>query len=243
MKEKVDIDSIVDDLHAMILDGSLAPGDKLPPFRKLAERYGVTLPTAQRAVARVQELGLIDVRQGSGARVLPVLEVGQLGILPIWVDAIRRDPEQASSLLADFLELRRALIGEILVVFPGLDTAGREAILGTVSELASIVPRTDEDYQLATALDLKIVTALLAAKSNVAYILLFNTFRTLLQEIPELQRAMYCAPAQNALAYRAVFSLRESARSIDEVLRTVESTVRAIDEMTVVRFKEQLESV
>jgi DNA-binding FadR family transcriptional regulator len=166
-----------------------------------------------------------------------------LGILPIWVDAIRRDPEQASSLLADFLELRRALIGEILVVFPSLDSTEREAILQLVSDLASIVARTDEDFQLATTLDLKIVTALLTAKSNVAYILLFNTFRTLLQEIPELQRAMYFAPAQNALAYRAVFSLLESARSLDEVLRTVDSTVRAIDEVTVARFKEQLESV
>jgi GntR family transcriptional regulator len=46
--------------------GRLAPGDRLPPERRMAEDYGVSMMTLRKALAVVTDRGLIERRQGSG---------------------------------------------------------------------------------------------------------------------------------------------------------------------------------
>jgi GntR family transcriptional regulator len=46
--------------------GRLAPGQRLPPERRMAETQGVSLMTLRKALAVVTERGLIERRQGSG---------------------------------------------------------------------------------------------------------------------------------------------------------------------------------
>lgn len=49
-----------------ISDGTLAPGDKLPASSRLAARFGVNRHTVLRAIAHLQEEGLVRTQRGGG---------------------------------------------------------------------------------------------------------------------------------------------------------------------------------
>src|SRR3954465_8251002 len=57
---------IVDGFAAAIASGELAPDEKLPPTRALAELAGVNHLTAARAYRRLAEAGLVTARVGQG---------------------------------------------------------------------------------------------------------------------------------------------------------------------------------
>jgi DNA-binding GntR family transcriptional regulator len=55
--------------EAAITSGFVAPGDRLPTMKSLAERYGVALSTAHRAVSVLVEAGLVNASRGVRATV------------------------------------------------------------------------------------------------------------------------------------------------------------------------------
>ncbi|CAN5468723.1 LacI family DNA-binding transcriptional regulator [soil metagenome] len=57
---------IFDALHEQIAAGRYADGRRLPSEMELAQRFGVSRPTAARALRDLQNLGLLDRRAGSG---------------------------------------------------------------------------------------------------------------------------------------------------------------------------------
>lgn len=61
-------------LERQVADGTLKPGDQLPTEAMLAERFGVNRHTVRRALAGMEDRGLIRVEQGRGTFVRePVL--------------------------------------------------------------------------------------------------------------------------------------------------------------------------
>ncbi len=54
-------------LEAEILSGGLAPGDRLPAERRLAERHGVSRPIIREALRTLVERGLLEISPGRGA--------------------------------------------------------------------------------------------------------------------------------------------------------------------------------
>lgn len=57
-------DAIVAELESMILEGSLQPGQKLPPERELAMQFQVSRPSLREAIQRLEARGLLYRRQG-----------------------------------------------------------------------------------------------------------------------------------------------------------------------------------
>ncbi|MBV9423691.1 MAG: FadR family transcriptional regulator, partial [Solirubrobacterales bacterium] len=53
-------------LQRLIVDGTLQPGDKLPPERELSVRLGVSRPTLREAVRALVIMGMLESRHGSG---------------------------------------------------------------------------------------------------------------------------------------------------------------------------------
>ena len=64
-------DVITERLEAMLLEGSLKPGEKLPPERELAEHFGVSRPSLREAIQKLAARGLLTSRQGGGTFVAP----------------------------------------------------------------------------------------------------------------------------------------------------------------------------
>ncbi|WP_255572820.1 FadR/GntR family transcriptional regulator [Leucobacter tenebrionis] len=58
------------DLERLILEGRLAPGEKVPPERELAEYFGVSRPSVRDALRELENRGLVDRRPGRGTIVL-----------------------------------------------------------------------------------------------------------------------------------------------------------------------------
>jgi DNA-binding transcriptional MocR family regulator len=70
--------AIADAVEEDIRNGTLAPGDRLPPQRKLAEWLGIDFTTVSRAYTEAQSRGLIDSHVGRGTFVLGT-DAGDVG--------------------------------------------------------------------------------------------------------------------------------------------------------------------
>ncbi|MFD1214798.1 winged helix-turn-helix domain-containing protein, partial [Arthrobacter sp. GCM10027362] len=62
--------TLVDELRARIVDGSLAPGEKLPSENTLIAEHGVSRTVVREAITRLQAEGLVHTRRGAGSFVL-----------------------------------------------------------------------------------------------------------------------------------------------------------------------------
>jgi DNA-binding transcriptional MocR family regulator len=100
---------IVDRLREMILSGSLPPGFRLPPERRLAETLEVNRSTVLSAYRELKGDGLVTAHVGRGTVVMapPRVSVdeGRIGTLP-WRQLIRDEARRARDpLLRDLLEM------------------------------------------------------------------------------------------------------------------------------------------
>ncbi|MEY8711051.1 transcriptional regulator PdhR [Mangrovibacter phragmitis] len=59
-------DVIEQQLEYLILEGTLRPGEKLPPERELARQFDVSRPSLREAIQRLEAKGLLLRRQGGG---------------------------------------------------------------------------------------------------------------------------------------------------------------------------------
>lgn len=98
-------DSIAATLEQRILEGSLKPGDRLPPERELAAELGVSRPSLREAIQKLASKGMVQSRQGGGTYVTDVLEAS---FANPWQDMMAKHP----NLREDMLEFRRMLEGQ-----------------------------------------------------------------------------------------------------------------------------------
>ncbi len=57
-------DVIEQQLEFLILEGTLRPGEKLPPERELAKQFDVSRPSLREAIQRLEAKGLLLRRRG-----------------------------------------------------------------------------------------------------------------------------------------------------------------------------------
>ncbi|MDI3389456.1 GntR family transcriptional regulator [Streptomyces sp. B-S-A8] len=57
---------IVDEIRRRIADGELAPGDRVPSTRRIAEEWGVALATATKALTTLRLEGVVETRPRAG---------------------------------------------------------------------------------------------------------------------------------------------------------------------------------
>ncbi|MBS1188744.1 MAG: GntR family transcriptional regulator [Rhodocyclaceae bacterium] len=98
-------DAIASSLERRILEGSLKPGDRLPPERELAADLGVSRPSLREAIQKLASKGMVQSRQGGGTYVTDRLEST---FFDPWRDMLGAHP----NLREDLLEFRRMLEGQ-----------------------------------------------------------------------------------------------------------------------------------
>ncbi len=83
---------IAETMRRLIVAGELAPGDRLPPVREMAERWNCTPNTVSRAYSLLGREGLVSAHRGGGTRVS--WRTGLAGLLAPpewqWADLVNR---------------------------------------------------------------------------------------------------------------------------------------------------------
>jgi GntR family transcriptional repressor for pyruvate dehydrogenase complex len=97
-------DDIVTQLEALILEGSLRAGERLPAERVLAEQFGVSRPSLREAIQKLVAKGLLVSRQGGGNYVAE-------GLGATFSDPLLHLLENSPEAQRDLLEFRHTLEG------------------------------------------------------------------------------------------------------------------------------------
>ncbi len=62
-------DRLAREIWLLIRSGNYGKGDRLPPIREMAQRYGVGSPTIREALKALEATGVVEIRHGSGVYV------------------------------------------------------------------------------------------------------------------------------------------------------------------------------
>jgi GntR family transcriptional repressor for pyruvate dehydrogenase complex len=89
-------------IHRLIAEGRLEPGDRLPPERELAETFGVSRTSVRDAIRVLEMRGLVEPRHGDGTR------VKQVPIAAI-VNPLAEALAASKDLTADLFDMRKLL--------------------------------------------------------------------------------------------------------------------------------------
>lgn len=74
-------ETFIDYVEKLILSGELAPGEKLPPERDLAEKTGVSRPVVHESLVKLEAEGLVNIVARHGAYVTDFRRTGSLEVL------------------------------------------------------------------------------------------------------------------------------------------------------------------
>ncbi|WP_127530092.1 FadR/GntR family transcriptional regulator [Paenibacillus kobensis] len=186
-------EEIKDQLVQFITSGKLKIGDKLPSTKEMAEQFGVGRSTMREALSALKAIGMIEIRQGGGCRVVsdqPLSEAAP-------ADTIRLQ----SSTLLELLEARQSLETSNAAM------AARKRSEEDVAKLRDIVSRMEMaagDDEEGERLDLAFHQALVQATRNSIMVLLFETIMLQTENaIKDVRRAeMYASRAVAEQLYR-----------------------------------------
>ena len=221
-------------LRRAILDGAIAPGERLPPERKLAEDFGVNRVTVRSALAQLASGRLVSVRQGSGYVVRDFRRVGGPDLIAGIAELAAEDGNLAD-VVGDLLAIRRALARVVLERLAASKSRKRtRKILAAVDAFAAAVERGDDLDALAEA-DLAVLATILDATSSAVLGLFLNPVMRVVTDLPELKEAMYAEPETNVAGYQVLaLWLQTSPRPpLDPLMEELEHR----DEKTVRRIK------
>jgi len=125
-------EEIVTVLQNQILSGALAPGEKIPPERELAETFHVNRATLREALRKLENLELVEIRHGDGLYVKDYLESGNLDLIKAAARVNGRE-----EVVFDILEARLYLMPQMAYL------AAERRTDEDLAELERVIFRTD----------------------------------------------------------------------------------------------------
>jgi GntR family transcriptional repressor for pyruvate dehydrogenase complex len=127
-------DEVVGQIEALILEGVLRAGDRLPGERELSRQFEVSRPILRDALKALETRGLLTTRHGGGTHVSDL--IGEVFSKPV-MDLFSTHRKAA----ADYLEYRREIEGV------AADYAARRATPDDIALLDAIMARMDEAHR------------------------------------------------------------------------------------------------
>lgn len=201
------VDAVADRLRGEILAGRLAAGSRLPSERELSVALGVNRLTLRAALARLEAMGLVSTRHGSGTEVVSWRERAGLEALPMVMRSLDASEPAWLELLTSMLEIRRILAAEAVALAAVRHTPED---IATLRALAEEQKRRTLDPKAFAEGDLAFQRALTRAARNVGFELILNSFARFPEEQPELVATLYDHREDSLGFYEAVIDLVRS---------------------------------
>lgn len=217
-------DQVFGILSRAILSGRYPPGELLPTQRALAADLGVNMTSVREAVKRLEQLRLVESRQGEGMRVRDWRSHSGLDVLVhLVVGPSGLDPH----MLGAVLEARRLMLTEAARLAAERRSEEQAGLLVELVDRIAAAASVEE----AQLLDFAFFAELVQAAGNVVFVLITNSIRDLYLQnadafLPLLEdRASLVGHYRRAaLAVRA----RAPARAAGAVQRLAEEQERRL---------------
>jgi DNA-binding FadR family transcriptional regulator len=230
IEKKAISESVAEQLRMAILRGEVAVGERLPPERELAPRFGTNRNTLREAIRSLEAQGLVAARQGDGVRVLDFRATGELSLLPELVRVA--GPDERNRMLEDVLLMRRRMAVEVA----GL--AAMRAQKKDVEHLRSLLAqqkRNDGEILATLMVDLELYRAMVEAAMSVVARLMFATLSRLSQACVERVPAfLYVHPDYLPSMTRVIESI--AARKADDASQALDELLRKTDTVLMERL-------
>jgi len=187
---------VASQIHRLIEDGRLKPGDRLPPERDLAETFGVSRTSVRDAIRVLEMRGLVEPRHGEGTI---VREVPIDAIVSPLADALA----MSKNLTADLFDMRKMLE-------PPLARAA--AIRATAEDLLAlrkIMSRQDEQNRngkVAIAEDTAFHYQIATAAKNQVVLRVIDVIMDLLRESRARSLQGHARAERSLAGHRRIFT-------------------------------------
>jgi GntR family transcriptional regulator, transcriptional repressor for pyruvate dehydrogenase complex len=220
------VDAVSDRLRGEILAGRLAAGSRLPSERELSLALGVNRLTLRAALARLEAMGLVSTRHGSGTEVISWRERAGLEALPMVMSSLEREEPAWIELLVAMQEVRRILVAEAVALAAERHT---QEDIDVMQRIAAEQEQNLPDTLAFARGDLAFQRAIVRAARNVGFELILNSFARFPEEQPDLITELYDRKEESLPFYQALIDLVRSGEA-DAARNTLRSAFAAMDE-------------
>jgi DNA-binding FadR family transcriptional regulator len=172
MKPPVDTVSklITSTLMSRVIEGVYPAGSKLPTEREIAEEFKVTRNVVREALKRLEALGLLKIRQGSGIYVEDLRTTGGVELLDLLI--IKEDGSINLEMLRDIIEYYQNTIISVMQLAARRITDDEHV---EFQRLAAERSQAIGDKERLAEVTQEIVAFIVDATHNSFYRLLYNT--------------------------------------------------------------------
>lgn len=213
-------DEIVDQLRSLILTGTYPPNSKLPPERELAKELQVNRASLREALKRLEQLGLVTIRQGDGTRVANFMETAGIELVAHLIPLARTD---YPGIVGEVLEFRRIYGRELA----RLAAERREpADLDRLREIATRAADESASKVEVFLLDFEFYMALAVAAKNRVMGLLVNRLREAVKSFSSVLEDVIVSPETARSHHRELLEALE-ARDVERAVALTDSFMEA----------------
>lgn len=177
-----------------ILRGELQPGDRLPSERAISAEMNVSRTAVREALGRLQSLGLISRRHGSGTRVLPPDSTSVRS-------AYERSLRQWAGRMKDVYEVRLLLEAEIAALAARNRTAAQIAEL---EQTQNVLGKTGATLEERARADMRFHMVLAEATGNPMFPVVLAPVQDVLMEMTRRKRSEW--PDKAAAAHERILA-------------------------------------
>ncbi|MGB0590490.1 MAG: FadR/GntR family transcriptional regulator [Myxococcota bacterium] len=180
---------IFESLRRDILSGQLAPGDRLPPERTLAEQHDTNRNTLREALRKLEQLGLVRARQGQGVTVQDFRLDGTLELLTPFLFH-GADVNERVAVLVDLLQARRHVLQSTLKLVAERHSEADMVHLEALAQ-AQIAASERGDAEAVVRGDIALVDAFFDASHSLTFRWIANSLLSVAREIVERFPALW----------------------------------------------------
>ena len=190
-------EQVFQQLRDGILGGTYAPGTRFPTERELCDALGVNRSSIREALGRLQQIRLLDVRQGAGGVVLDWREHAGFELL---ADLVAPSQQIDPLLVRSTLEFRTTVVTEMTRLAALRATPAHHAELTEIVD--RIEARDENDGEALQDLDLEFHRVLSRACESPAYALVFNSVRAIYEGWRAIYTAIFTGQPRARALYR-----------------------------------------
>ena len=200
-------DKLAQRIRAMIRKGDYQQGDRLPPIMEMAKRFGVGHPTIREALKKLETMGFVEIRHGSGVYVTRSEEVLVLASRDYSGTVTKK-------LLLDLIAARMPL--EMKSVADAVKNASRDD-LGEMRRLLTIAGQNLENDEKLNEINMSFHRQIARASGNTVLAQLLDVLRDLFTEEQRLILGIFASRQRD---HKEHLSILEALEKRNEKLAT-----------------------